>query len=553
VTTSLKNDGQKLDLLAGFSTIVRVSDPNPTIVERWSMIQVEQRETLRQMYFLQRLPIREIARRTGVARQSIRKAISDDELPHYTLSKPRPKPRLDPFKLSLEQMLAENKTLPRKQRYTAHRIFQLLQKEGYTGSESTVRGYIGQLKKAHQRPPTFLPLEFEPGQDAQVDWGVAEAIIGGVRQTVQVFVMRLNYSRRAFVRAYPAQKQEAFFEGHVLAFQHFGGVPHRIAYDNLAAAVKILVEGRVREEQRAFVAFRSHYLFMSHFCTPGQGHEKGGVEHEVGFARRNFMVPIPQATSFEALNTYLLEQCLADEVRVVAGQVASIHQLGLSEKAQLRPLPLRHFECCVTREARLTPYSQLIYETNRYSVPVELARANLTIKAYPFRLDIVGQAEGGESAVTKPQLIASHPRCYGRQQDVFNPLHYLKLLEQRPGAFDYAKPLKRWREEWPPVYHRMLECLKAKWPEGRGVKEFIAILKLHQTHDAALVEAAVSQALEWGCVHFDGVNHCLYQQGQPVQLSLPLLDLSQHPELAKVGNQPLDLGRYDQLLKEKRG
>lgn len=515
------------------------------------MIQVEQRETLRQMYFLQHIPIREIARKTGVSRQSIRKALAEDDLPSYTLTKPRPKPRLDPFKERIETMLAENKTLPRKQRYTAHRIFQLLQKDGYAGSESNVRGYIGQLKQARQRPATFLPLEFEPGQDAQVDWGVAEAIIGGVRQTVQVFVMRLNYSRRAFVRAYPAQKQEAFFEGHVLAFQHFGGVPHRLAYDNLAAAVKILVEGRVREEQRAFVAFRSHYLFQSHFCTPGQGHEKGGVEHAVGFARRNFMVPIPQAASFEALNAYLLSECVADGVRVVAGQKASIEQLWQSEKAQLRPLPLRHFECSVTRPARLTPYSQLIYETNRYSVPVELARANLTIKAYPFRVDILGEAES--EGLLKTQVIASHPRSYGREQDMFNPLHYLKLLEQRPGAFDYAKPLKRWREEWPPVYHRMLECLKAKWPEGRGVKEFIAILKLHQTHHPALVEAAISQALAWGCVHFDGVNHCLYHQGQPVQLSLPLLDLSQHPELASVGNQPLDLGRYDQLLKEKRG
>lgn len=144
-----------------------------------------------------------------------------------------------------------------------------------------MQGYAVHWRKTHRRPATFLPLEFEPGQDAQVDWGEAQALIAGVPQTVQVFVMRLNYSRRSFVMAFPAQKQEAFFEGHVRAFEHFGGVPHRLSYDNLATAVKILVEGRIREEQRAYTAFRSYYLFSSHFCTPGQGHEKGGVEHSV--------------------------------------------------------------------------------------------------------------------------------------------------------------------------------------------------------------------------------------------------------------------------------
>jgi hypothetical protein len=184
-------------------------------------------------------------------------------------------------------------------------------------------------------------------------------------------------------------------------------------------------------------------------------------------------------------------------------------------------------------------------------VPVEEARANLVLKAYPFRVEILREQDS--TGLGKAQLIATHPRCYGREQDVFNPLHYLRLLEQRPGAFEYAKPLKRWREDWPPVYHQMLHRLKQKWPEGRGVKEFIGILKLHQSYPAAQVEEAITQALAWGCVHLDGVNHCLAQKGQPVQMTLPLLDLSSRPELALVGRQPLDLGGYDQLLKEKRG
>src|SRR3989440_8278383 len=140
-------------------------------------------------------------------------------------------------------------------------------------------------------------------------YGEAQVILDGVQQKVYVFVMHLSYSRRTFVMAFPASKQEAFFYGHVRAFEHFGGVPHRLSYDNLSSAVKPLVEGRVREEQRAFVAFRSHYLYESHFCTPAQGHEKGGVEGSVGFSRRNFLVPMPRVASFEELNCHLLAAC----------------------------------------------------------------------------------------------------------------------------------------------------------------------------------------------------------------------------------------------------
>lgn len=501
------------------------------------MMSVEEHETIRRLYYLEHQSGRHIAKTLGISRQSVAKALQAEQAPTYTLSKPREAPQLGPYKARIEELLTENKRLPKKQRYTTHKIFQLVQAEGYTGSESSVQGYAVQWRKTHRRPATFLPLEFEPGQDAQVDWGEAQAIIAGIPQVVQVFVMRLNYSRRSFVMAFPAQKQEAFFEGHVRAFEHFAGVPHRLSYDNLATAVKILVEGRIREEQRAYTAFRSYYLFTSHFCTPGQGHEKGGVEHSVGFSRRNFLVPIPQVASFEALNTQLLEACVRDDVRIVHGQTMSIGHAWQAEQPYFHPLPRRPFDCCVTRQAHLTPYSQVIYETNRYSVPVEQARRELVVKAYPFRIEILDES----------QVLASHPRCYGHEQDVFNPLHYLTLLEQRPGAFEYARPLKQWRKGWPESYDRLLSILKDKWPEGRGVKEFVRILKLHQTFPAHLVEQAVEQALSYGCTHFDGVQHCLNHLHEPSTLA-PLLDLSDKPHLATVGTQPLDLHCYDQLV-----
>jgi transposase len=221
------------------------------------MITVEQHEHIRRLSHLEQQSGRHIAREFRRSRHTVTKALQADEVPTYRLSKKRPAPRLGPYKARLEEFLQENRRLPRKQRYTAHKLFELLQTEGYSGSESTIQAYGVRWRKAQKAPHVFLPLEFEPGQDAQVDWGEAQVRLAGVQQTVEVFVMRLNYSRRSFVMAFPAQKQEAFFAGHVRAFEHFGGVPHRLSYANLTAAVKPLIAGRNREEQRAFIAFRS--------------------------------------------------------------------------------------------------------------------------------------------------------------------------------------------------------------------------------------------------------------------------------------------------------
>jgi hypothetical protein len=145
------------------------------------------------------------------------------------------------------------------------------------------------------------------------------------------------------------------------------------------------------------------------------------------------------------------------------------------------------------------------------------------------------------------ELIATHARCYEQGQDIFDPLHYLALLEQRPGAFAYARPLKEWRKSWPTVYHQLLTRLQENWPEGRGIKEFVRVLRLHQRYPAPLIEQAVEQALRYGCAHFDGVSHCLHQLQEP-EHSFPLLDLSDRPHLVAVGNHPVDLHCYEQLV-----
>jgi hypothetical protein len=383
----------------------------------------------------------------------------------------------------------------------------------------------------------YIPLEFDPGTDAQVDWGEAIAIVADQRTTAQVFFMRLCYSRRLFVMAFPAQKQEAFFEGHVRAFHHFQGVPQRISYDNLKVAVQRILEGRTRQEQQKFTVFRSHYLFESHFCTPGQGHEKGRVEGGVGFGRRNFMVPPPNVASFDELNAHLLAACLEDDERCVDRQPMAIGEAWEVEKPYLLQLPEKDFECCVVDAVTLNGFGQVEFETNRYSVPAEDAYRNLVIKAYPFRVDVLHL----------DNVIASHPRCYGKKQDILDPLHYLPLLEQRPGAFDHAKPIRRWRESWPPAYERLLARLREQWPDGKGVQEFVRILRLHEEHPAELIVQAVEQALAYGCIHLDGVQLCLRQLVEPEPL-MSAIDLSAWPELAEVGSQALDLRLYDELL-----
>jgi hypothetical protein len=225
-----------------------------------------------------------------------------------------------------------------------------------------------------------------------------------------------------------------------------------LTYDNLTTAVQKVLRGKERQEQERFLTFRGVYLFERHFCTPGAGHEKGGVEHGVGYVRRQYLVPLPEVASYQELNDYLRQRCLADDARQVQGQPAPIGVMWQAEQPQLRPLPSQAFACCRTVAVALTPYSQVILETNRYSVPVESACAHLVAKLYPFQVEIYRS--------DRSEPIASHARCYGREQDVFDPVHYLALLQQRPGAFEHAKPLRLWRASWPPIYETLLRHLQ---------------------------------------------------------------------------------------------
>ncbi len=298
------------------------------------MIQVEEKENIRRLYFIKRKSIRQIAEANHYSRKTVRKAIADAEVPEYRLNVPRPCPVMGPYLPVIENWLKEDKGRPEKQRHTAHRIYdRLVSEKDFTGSERAVRDHVSKLKQDFRE--MAIPLEFDPGADAQCDWGEAQVIMKGKPVMVQVFCMKLSYSVKPFVMAFPTQRQEVFFEGHRQSFDWYQGVPARISYDNLTVAVRKVLKGRNRIEQEAFIAFRSHYLFESHFSTPATPREQGRVENLVGYMRRNYFVPLPEVSSFEDLNKMLLERLCEDVApaeldrarTVLKGQILTVGDL----------------------------------------------------------------------------------------------------------------------------------------------------------------------------------------------------------------------------------
>ena len=502
------------------------------------MLTVKHYERIRRAYHVEGKSMRAIERDLGHSYWTIRKALEHSTPPGYRMKRLRGSPVLGPYHAQIDELLASEKDLPRKQRYTSKKIYEIIKSAGYGGAEPTVRGYVSKQRGLLKRPQVYVPLEFEPGADAQVDWGEAWVRMNGEMMPVQMYVMRLCYSRKIFVMAFPTQRQEAFFAAHVTGFAYFGGVPRRMTYDNLTTAVRKILKGSERKEQQGFMALRSHYLFESHFCTPGKGNEKGQVEDGVGYARRNFFVPIPEFESFNDLNEYLRQCCEADDQRRVDRQEQTIAEAWREEQPHLRALPDRAFDACVHREVTLNGYSQVTFDTNRYSVPVERVRKRLRLKAYVFHIEIWDEEA----------MLAQHGRCYERNQDVLEPLHYLTLLEQRPGAFEHAKPLRQWRQQWPSHYEQLLSTLKQRHAgKPEAVREFIRILQLHQQHSPALMATAIAQALKEGLGHYEGVRFCLNRLLDPSPTVTPL-DLSSQPALHPIGQQSLDLKRYDRLL-----
>lgn len=505
------------------------------------MLTVEEIEAIRRAYFREQRSVRAIARDLGHGRRVVREAIRG-ETPgrrEYQKSGPRRRPVLDPVCSIIDAWLTADLASPRKQRHTAKRVCERLHAEhGFRGSERQVRKYVAAWKRGHRSDAAgYVPLAYPPGLEAQCDWGEAQVVVAGVEQTAAVFCMRLCASLAGFVCVFPTARQECFFAGHAAAFTFFGLVPHRVAYDNLTSAVKQVLVGRGRIQQEAFVALRGHYLFEARFCQPGLegAHEKGLVESLVGYSRRNFLVPVPCAASWEDLNTHLEERCRADQARTVAGRTATIGTLLQADRAQALPVPRVPYPGCRTLPVRPTRQGLVTFEQNRYSVPPRMAGRVLLLRAYPFVVVLVdGQTE-----------VAHHRRVYGTGEEQLDPRHYLEVLSRKPGAFDQARPILHWAQEWPPVFDRYLAALRTAVPD-QATKVFVQILQLAVTHADAALAAALEEALRRECWQVDAVTLLLHQQ-QELPVPVGTVDLGDRPALAAVILAAPDLRQFSAL------
>lgn len=472
------------------------------------MIQVDEKELIRRAYLLDGQSKRQIAKERKHSRNSIAAVVADPQTARYRLTQPRAAPVMDAVKAIVNAWLVADQTAPRKQRHTAHRIFErLVTEQSFQGKESTVRRYVRLRRAEIELPEAFLLLEYSPGLDAQCDFGEADVILDGQLTTVQLFCLRLCYSKAAFVCAFPHQRQEAFLEGQRRAFEFIGAVPHRIWYDNLKTAVHKILVGHRREEQPAFLAFRAHYLFESRFCTPGEGHEKGLIENLVGYARRNFLVPLPTVPSLGALNTELLARCQQEETRRLQGESQTIGERWAEERRAMLPLPAHAYECCRIVPARVNRYSLVTFETNRYSVPTEYAGRPVLVKAFVDRLHIA----------LEDRVIADHLRSYQREGDVLDPQHFLRLLLERPGAWEHAQTIREWQARWPPVYDRYWAVLRRQSAEPQNVREFVRILMLERTFTEPRLAAALEWALAARCYTCEGVLRHLRAESSPAE------------------------------------
>ena len=494
------------------------------------MFRVDVYLRVRRAVMVEGMSIREASRVFGLHRDTVRKMVAYSVPPGYRRDRPPRRPKLDPYRGVIDRILEEDLSAPKKQRHTAKRIFERLKDEyGFGGQYTIVKDYVREHRRRTRE--MFVPLSHPPGH-AQCDFGQARVVIGGVEQKAHYFVLDLPHSDGCFAKAYPAETTEAFLDGHVSAFAFLGGVPRSILYDNTKLAVSRILGGVRRKRTRSFTELQSHYLFEDRFGRPGKGNDKGKVEGMVGYVRRNFLVPVPSFDSFEQLNAHLEQRCLKRMDARLRGHAESIGQRMERDLEALLNLPSVPYDSCDKQAGRVSSLSLVRYRNNDYSAPVAYGHRDVMIRGY---VDQVVISCGSE-------IIACHPRSYQRDDFVFDPIHYLPLLEQKTGALYQAAPLQGWDlpEEFGTL-QRLLESRMAR----QGKREFVQVLRLLETYRLEEVLSAVRDALRLGALSFDAVKHLVLcrLEGRP-----PRLDLELYPYLPRVRVNTTSAGDYMPLL-----
>ncbi|QQO43965.1 IS21 family transposase [Paracoccus sp. MC1862] len=493
---------------------------------------------IRRMALREKLPIREIARRTGLSRNTIRKYLSAGTIEPRFATPDRPS-KLDPFSEKLAAWLKTEAGKSRKQRRTLKQLHADLVALGFTGSYGRVAAFARQWRMDRQREQqttgrgTFVPLVFRPGEAFQFDWSEDYAVLGGERTKLQVAHIKLAHSRAFLVRAYLLQTHEMLFDAHWHGFRVFGGVPGRGIYDNMKTAVDRVGRGKERQVNIRFLAMTNHYVFEPEFCNPAAGWEKGQVEKNVQDARPRLWQPMPNFPDLAALNAWLERRCLELWREIPHGVLpGTVADAWAEEQAALMPLPPA-FDGFVERSKRVSPTCLISFERNRYSVPASFANRPVSLRVYPDRLVVA--AEG--------QILCEHGRVIQRShhlppRTIYDWRHYLAVIQRKPGALRNGAPFAEL-----PAAFRQLQDQMLRRPGGD--REMVDILALVLQHDEQAVLVAVEMALAEGVATKTHVLNLLHRLIDGKTTGGPNIDT---PEALILRHEPkANVERYDDL------
>ena len=492
--------------------------------------------SIRRWHLRDHMPIREIVRRTGLARNTVRKYLSNKVVePKYPRRKTPSK--LDDFASKLTLWLKTEAGKGRKQKRSIKQLYSDLVQLGFTGSYDRVIAFAKRWRQEQQELArtagrgTYIPLTFAPGEAFQFDWSEDWAVIAGVRTKLQIAQFKLSHSRAFYLRAYLLQTHEMLFDAHNHAFATFGGVPSRGIYDNMKTAVDKVKRGKQRDINIRFTAMVNHYLFDAEFCNPASGWEKGQIEKNVQDSRHRIWNQLPPFGSLAELNDWLEQRCVSlwSEIAHPEQQDRSIADVYADERACMMELP-RPFDGFVEHTKRVSPTCLIMFESNRYSVPASYANRPISVRVYADRLVFVAEA----------QVIAEHVRLiirsHGMGRTVYDWRHYLSVLQRKPGALRNGAPFTEL-----PYAFRQLQSILLK--RQGGDREMVEILALVLQHEESEVLTAVELALESGGAskqHVLNLLKRLIEPAPPAPIDTPTpLMLAVEPQA--------NVSRYDEL------
>ncbi len=484
------------------------------------------------------LPIREIERRTGLSRNTIKKYLMADTI-EPKFATPERSSKLDPFAESLAGWLTSNAKKGRKERQTLKKMHADLVALGFTGSYARVASFARLWKADRQREQqttgrgTFVPLHFDPGEAFQFDWSEDFAVLGGERTKLQMAHIKLSHSRAFLLRAYPLQTHEMLFDAHWHAFRVFGGIPERGIYDNMKTAVDRVGRGKERQINMRFLAMTNHYVYEPEFCNPAAGWEKGQVEKNVRDSRHQMLQGMPDFPDLAALNAWLEQRCLALWRETPHGKrPGTIADVWADEQAALMPLPVA-FDGFVELIKRVSPTCLISFERNRYSVPASFANRPVSLRIYPDRLVVA--AEGN--------ILCEHARVIQRShhlppKTIYDWRHYLAVVQRKPGALRNGAPFL----ELPPAFRQLQDHMLRK---PGGDREMVDILALVLQHDEQAVLTAVELSLAEGVPTKTHVLNLLHRLVDGKVIGGPPLDT---PQALALHREPkANVERYDGL------